>query len=147
MTQKMLQILRNFLIVAGFYGIYYGVVQFIALFWRKAVVYDRLFSGQIGQFASWISWEFPFWLFYIIAGYCIPYVIESRRKYIWALVSGGIFTLHNILFTSVYYAQTPQLFDLTTRFINMAASLILFPLGVYIHVKLKAGKTKPSVTH
>jgi len=136
----MKQILRNLLIAAGFYGIYYAVIQFIALFWRTAVVYDREFSGQIGKLMMWISTEIPFWLFCIVAGFCIPYVIESKRKYIWAIVCGCVFTVHSILFTNVYYSQTPELFDLTTRFVNMVASLILFPAGVYIHLKLNAGR-------
>jgi hypothetical protein len=144
MTQNKIHFIRNFLIAAGFYGIYYAIIQFIALLWRKVVVYDRIFSGSLEQFLSWVAWELPFWLFCIIAGYFIPHIIESKRKYTWAIVVGGLFTLHSILFTSVYYAQTPQIFDLTTRFTNMAASLILCPLGVYLHYKHK--KTKPEQT-
>ncbi len=142
----MIKTLRNFLIVSGFYGIYHAAFSFVALFWRKAVVYDRVFSGQIGHVMMWISFQFPFWLFCIIAGYCIPYVIESTRKYTWAIVLGGIFTIYNLLFTGVHYAEAPQLFDLTTGFINIIASLILCPLGVYLHCKLKPDKPEPGAS-
>jgi hypothetical protein len=131
------QIIRNFLIAAGFYGIYYAAFQFVALIWRKAIVYDRPFPGQFGQLLIWSAWEFPYWLFCIISGFFIPYVIELRRNYLWAIIAGTVFTLHNILFTSVYYAQTPGIIDLTTRFINMISPLVLFPFGVFLLRKYK----------
>ena len=142
-----MQIIRNFLITAGFYGIYYAFFQFFTSLWRKYFIYDRVISGFTDKLFSFIAWDLPFWLFCIIAGYCIPYVIESTRKYTWAIILGGMFTLHSLLFTSVHYAQAPQLFDLARRFIYVGASLVLCPVGVFLHFKHKSsGPEQAAVT-
>jgi hypothetical protein len=132
-----MQVMRNFLITAGFFGIYFSVFQFLTLLWRKYFIYDRVISGFTDKFFSFITWDLPFWIFCIIAGYCIPYVIESTRKYTWAFILGGMFTLHSLLFTSVHYAQAPQLFDIATHLMWVGASLVLCPVGVFLHYKHK----------
>ena len=136
-----LKIYRNFLIAAGFYGIYYAVFQFLAVLWRRFLVQERIFSGYIGQISMWLIWEIPIWLFCLVSGYLLPYVIESERKYAWSLVLGGIFVLNSILFTSTYYAKGPNMFDLTTRFINIVSPMVLCALGT--HLQQKSSKQKP----
>ena len=136
-----LKIYRNFLIAAGFYGIYYAVFQFLAVLWRRFLVQDRVFSGSIGQFSMWFIWEIPLWLFCLVSGYLLPFVIESERKYAWSIVLGCIFVLNTILFTNIYYAKAPNMFDLTTRFINIASPLALCALGTFL--QQKSSKQKP----
>lgn len=135
-----IKIIRNFLITAGFYGIYYAVIQFVALIWRRSIVQDRVFSGDFGQFLMWFAWEIPFWLYCLAAGYFLTFVVESERKYTWAIVLGSIFVINNILFTSVYYAEAPDFFDITTRCINIVSGLLFCTLGAFFHQKYKRPK-------
>ncbi|CAB1080962.1 hypothetical protein D1AOALGA4SA_8629 [Olavius algarvensis Delta 1 endosymbiont] len=80
----------------------------------------------------WLLYEFPFWIYCVVSGFCIPFVIESRRIYYWTCVLGGIFVLNSILFTSVHYAEEPTLFDNSTRFLNIIFPLVLCPAGAFL---------------
>ena len=133
---------RNLLIVAGFYGIYYAVFQFIALLWRNAFVFDRTFSNLTGQIMSWTLYEIPFWIYLALSGFLIPLVVESKRIYIWAVVMGGIFVLNSLLFSSVHYATAPTFFDNTTRFLTIFLPLALCPLGSFLQKKWERSKTR-----
>ena len=134
--------LRNIFIVAGFYGIYFAVFQFLALIWRRIFVFDRTFSNFLGHIQMWSLTEFPFWVFCILSGYCIPYLIESDYKIRWALALGSMFLIHALLFTYVHYAEGPDLFDYSTRLLSISLPLVLCPLGVILHNKRRKEKTE-----
>lgn len=126
--------------MAGFYGIYFGVVQFFALIWRRAFVYDRWFSGTSGELLMWFLSYFPFWLFCIVSGFVIPYVIESQRRYAWAIVLGSLFLLNSLLFTSVHYAEGFRILDIVKYCINIFSPIVLCALGTFLHYKYINGK-------
>ena len=88
----------------------------------------------------WFLGSFPLWLYCIISGFLIPFVIESRRKYAWSIVLGSLFVLNCLLFTSVHYAEVPRVFDITKRCINIISPIMLCPFGAYLYNKYKIGK-------
>jgi hypothetical protein len=138
-----IKLLRNFLIVAGFYGIYYAVFQFISLLWRNIFVLDHIFSGVSGEFFMWILWDFPTWLFCVLSGYFIPFVIDSKRKISWALALGGIFALNDLLFMGIHHATAPPIFYTSTRYLSIIMPLVLCPAGSLLQERMKNREPEP----
>ena len=139
----MIKTIRNFFIIAGFYGIYFAFFQFLALAWRRAFVFDRIFSNLLGQIQMWSLTELPFWIFCILSGYFIPYLIDSEHKIRWAFILGCMFLIHTLLYTYVHYAEGPTLFDYSSRLLSISIPIVLCPLGVILNKRLKKQKTEP----
>ena len=133
MKQLKINIVRNFLITGGFYGIYYAAFQFLAVLWRRFFVQDRVFSGYIGRFSVWFLWEIPLWIFCLVSGYFLPFVIESEHKYTWSIILGCIFVLNSILFNHIYDVKAQNLFDFATRLINIISPIAFCAVGTFLN--------------
>jgi len=133
---------RNLLITGGFYGLYYAVIQFLTLLWRKAFVLERVFTGGGGQILSWFLWDFPFWLFCVVSGFVLPYVVESRAKFRWSVGLGVVFALNGILFTTVHWTRTPTLLESTLTRLSWLLPVIFCLAGTLLQDQREKRKAR-----
>lgn len=134
-TRKV-QLGRNILIVAGFYGIYFALIQLIALVWRQVFVLGKTFTGEPGQVLSWFLWEFPYWTSCLASGFLLPFVILSERRKLWAAILGCVFSAHILLFTAMHYVRQPTGLEITLDHLKWILPLPLCMAGTLIHQKV-----------